>query len=175
MIYHARKREPTLAERVLPTLRDLPDDRPMSWSIFDLACTVPVKMKLKSHLLSAGDLRLTFTDARRLVSVRQIAVAKLALARMPLVKWLAQEQRARSLHYRATSSTSDVCIRSADGRELVGLSRTMSRRLRFFLVRWLCEHLTSAALHDAERDRLLLLTASDRDLLEDVARTVGCR
>ena len=41
-------------------------------------------MKLKSQTLNAGDLGLTFADKYHELTVRQIAVAQLALQRQPI-------------------------------------------------------------------------------------------
>lgn len=174
LIHHARKREPVLAETIVPTLVDQPPEQPIRWAVFDLSCIVPPGMELRAHRLNAGDLKLTFRDRRRMVSVRQIAVAKLALSRMPLDQWLKQEQRTRSRHYRATDLAREITHRCGDGRELVGLIQPMLRRRRFFFMKWLLDELCTVALHDRARDRLILLQSSAQELIDQVARRVGC-
>ena len=175
LIYHAQKRDRVLADRIVPTLRDRAPEQPHAWSAFDLSCLTPAGMKLKSHHFGAGDLRLAFACARtgRFASVRQIAVAKLALSRMPLAKWLADELRARTLHYVASADASDVGYQTGDGRPLCGIVRSLRRRRRSFFARWIPRRLEVAALHDASRDRLVLVQASSRELLDEVARSVG--
>ena len=176
LIYHAQQRDNVLADQVVPTLRDGAPDQPQSWSVFDLSCVAPAGMRLKSHLFNAGDLRLAFACARtgRYASIRQIAVAKLALSRMPLANWLADELRSRSLHYAASTEASEREHQTTDGRALCGLCRSLERRWRSFFMRWIPRELEVAALHDEARDRLVLVQASSRDLLEEVVRSVGC-
>ena len=175
LIYHAQKRDSVLADRIVPTLRDAAPDQPHAWCAFDLSCVAPVGMKLTSHHFSAGDLRLAFACATsgRFASLRQIAVARLALSRMPLSGWLADELRGRRVHY-APSDPSDVQHKTSDGRALCGIGRSLRRRRRSFFMRWLPRELHAAALHDEARDRLVLVQASSRDVLDAVVRSVGC-
>jgi hypothetical protein len=176
LIYHAQQRDDVLATRIVPTVRDCPPDAPAPWSVFNLSCLAPRGMKLKSHQLNAGDLRLAFACGKtgRFASVRQIAVAKVALSRMPLAKWLADELRSRSLHYAAFAETSELEHQTTDGRALRGICRDLKRRWRSFFMRWIPRELVVAALHDESRDRLVLAQASSRDLLDEVVRSVGC-
>src|SRR5688572_23436580 len=157
LIYHAQRRDAVLEGSIVPTLCDCPVDQPTPWSVFDLRCVAPAGMRLKSHQLSAGDLRLAFAcgTSGRFASVRQIAVARLALARMPLAKWLAGEARARSVHYAASADHRDVHHETADGRALCGVGQTLKRRRRSFFMRSLPRELLAAALHDEARDRLV--------------------
>ena len=80
-------------------------DDPTPWSIFELSCIVPASFRLTGQRLNAGDLSLQFTERRahrdgpprcffrRRLTVRQIAVAELALRRLPLDRWLAEQER----------------------------------------------------------------------------------
>jgi hypothetical protein len=176
LIYHAQRRDSVLEGSIVPTLCDCAVDQPTPWSVFDLRCVAPAGMRLKSHQLSAGDLRLAFACATsgRFASVRQIAVAKLALSRMPLKKWLAGEVRARLMHYAASNESVDVRHETTDGRALCGVSRTLKRRRRSFFMRWLPPELVTAALHDAARDRLVLVQADSDERMRELLNTVGC-
>ncbi len=175
LIYHAQRRDDVLAERVVPTLSDAAPGEPTPWAIFDLSCVAPAGMRLKSHQLNAGDVRLSFADRGRLAGVRQVAVARLALARMPLEAWLATELRSKSLHFRGVGNPDEIAHEAVDGRSLVGFCRSMRRRRRFCFMRGLPIELFVGALHDADRDRLLIVHASSRELFREVARSVGCR
>lgn len=172
LIHHVNNPANALESAIVPNLKDLAPAGPMHWAAFDLRCTVPPGMRLKSHHFSAGDLTLLFKQANQMLSVREIAVAKLALSRMPLEKWLAREQP--SLHYRPGGPVVESNHRCTDGRQLIGIIQPMARRRRFFFMRWLPARSVTAAYHDADRDRLVLLRASDEALLEQVAQSVGC-
>ena len=138
----------------MPTLCDCADG---AWAIFDLSCRVDAEMKLTEHRLNAGDLMLRFGD----VVIRQIALAEMALRRMPLEKWLGQHQRLHARHYRAGE------------RSLDGVAATMHRRRRFAWMRWIPPEMFTCAVHDAARDKLLLLSAPIRGTVETLAKTIG--
>jgi len=176
LIYHAQRRDDVLANRILPTLRDCAPGAATPWSAFDLSCVAPVGMTLKAHDFSAGDLRLAFAcgKTRRFASVRQIAVAKLALTRMPLAKWLADDLRGRRAHYAASADEFEVAHETSDARALRGIGKRLRRRWRSFFMRWIPRELVAAALHDEARDRLVLVQASSAELLNEIARSVGC-
>jgi hypothetical protein len=176
LIYHAQRRDSVLEGSIVPTLCDCAVDEPTPWSVFDLRCVAPAGMRLKSHQLSAGDLRLAFAcgTSGRFASVRQIAVAKLALSRMPLAKWLAGDVRGRWMHYVASTDHVEVRHETADGRALCGVGRTLTRRRRSFFMRSLPRELLAAALHDEARDRLVLVQADSDERMRELLRTVGC-
>ena len=83
----------------------------MPWSIFDLSCVAPKGMKLSYHRLNAGDLGLTFGESRRLATIRQIALAEMALKRMPLGKWLDDQEQRRGKHYRVLGDARQIELR----------------------------------------------------------------
>lgn len=180
LVYHSRRGEHMLADTVLPTLVDVPAAEPTPWSVFELSCIVPPGMQLERQQLNAGDLSLSFagTGERRGadVTVRQVAVAQLALKRMPLDRWLLQQQRLQGKHYAPAGVSSDAMVQvGGEGgqRPLEGVKRRSRRRLRFGFMRWLPAERVTYALHDQVRDRLVLLDATDEQLLLDVAATVG--
>lgn len=173
VVYHARRRERMLAESVLPGLSDQSNRQRRPWAIFELSCIVPADLPLATHQLNAGDLSLTFTNRRRTVTVQQIAVAELALKRLSLEQWLTQQHRPRKKTYRASRNAAEIELTTADGRILRGISKTLTRRRRFFLSRKLLPLLETCALHDIQRDRLILLEASNELLLRETAQTVG--
>jgi hypothetical protein len=175
LVYHVHRRERLLAQNILPTLRDLPIDQPTPWSIFELSCIMDAGMALDGHRLNAGDLRLDFAVPRRRparrLTLRQIAVAQLALQRMPLENWLAQQQRALGRHYRAIGPTTSVELDCHD-RTLRGLACPSRRRRRFFFMGLPPQWMTYA-LHDAARDRLVFVQSTHDDLARRVLATIG--
>ncbi len=173
VVHHAHRRENLLASMLLPTLKDLPADQPMPWSVFDLSCIAPTGFRLLSHRLNAGDLSLTFGQERRLATIRQIALADLALKRMSLQQWLGDQEQMQRKHYRPVGKTSEPSIAADDGRNLCGVLRRMVRRRRFCFMRSIACELLTAALRDNERDRLVIVQASDEPLLRESAAHVG--
>ena len=168
-----RRREHVLAKVILPTLADLPLDRAAPWSVFDLSLVVPGGFALAERRLNAGDLSLSFADRRGAkVSVRQVAVAELALRRRPLDGWLADQQRGDRRHHRPAGPAADVTVTVA-GRALAGRCGHLRRRRRFALATWRPSSLVTLAVHDADRDRLVILHGTDEELLRSVAGTVG--
>jgi hypothetical protein len=180
VVYYAHRRERVLTDVVLPTLRDLPKDQPMAWSIFELSAAVPGDLPMRTHRLNAGDLSLTFGDDRRVLTVRQVAVASLALQRMRLEKWLFQQQRLSGKWYRAVGKPTETTLpvgggEEGDGgtRQATGLTGRAVRRRRFFFLIRRAKELFTYALHDVERDRLVLVQASDDNLARQAAATCG--
>jgi len=168
LVHHAHRRENVLAASILPELSDLPCGAPILWSIFDLTCFAPAGFPLASHCLNAGDLSLTFEKDRRSVTIRQIALAAMALKRMSVDRWLADQESRRGRHYRTVGDEEPIEIGSSKG-----LSRPMQRRRRFVLMRSLSPRLLTAVLHDESRDRLVIVQASDEALLREAAANVG--
>jgi hypothetical protein len=172
MVYHAHRRENILAGSILPTLQDLPIDRAALWSIFDLNCVIPGGMQLKSHRLNAGDLGLSFADRFNEVTVRQIAVAQLALQRQPLDAWIRDQQKLNGRFHRSPGTIADISI-TIGTRELPARIGEMRRLMRYT---WLWNQprvLHTSGLFDSDRDRLVLLHGTDQSLLREIARTVG--
>jgi hypothetical protein len=174
LAYHAHRREHILAGMVLPTIADFPADRATPWAVFDLSCVMPADMALVGQRLNAGDLGLTFADRWNRVTVRQLAVAQLALQRTPLDGWIAEQQRTMSRHYRAVGVSSDVNVRVGGGRSITGRRARMARRRRFGMMRWrLPREYVTFALHDDVRDRVVILHGTDEELLCAIAATLG--
>ena len=90
------------------------------------------------------------------VSVRQIAIAELALKRMPLEKWLDGQQKKQAQAYRKSAECSPISIATMDGRMLTGIRGQMKRRRRYFWARNFPSRLVFMALHDTARDRLVV-------------------
>src|SRR5438105_1427442 len=88
-----------VAEMILPDVQDMDPDKAMPWAIFELSCIAPAGLRLAKQRLLAGDLSLSFADRTRSLVVRQIALAELALARMPLGKWLISQQQMEQKHF----------------------------------------------------------------------------
>jgi len=173
VIHHAHRRERILPDAILPTLEDLPADRAMPWAIFELSCVVPAGMKLLAQQLNAGDLSLMFGRGKSEFVVRQVAVAQLALQRLPIEKWLAQQQSMRRKHYRPVGEIREIALTSESGRELSGVARELRRRRRFGWNWRLPQAMTTYALHDETRDRLVMLQGTDEGILKELAASVG--
>jgi hypothetical protein len=166
VVHHVRKRDRMLEDAILPTLRDTPTGEPRAWVLFDLSCTVPGEYELKTHRLNAGDLGLTFANGRASLAIRQIALARLALQRMPLDKWLVAQEALAQRHYRAVGDPREIELSG-----LKGLTRRSHRRRRFAFMRWLPPTVVTIALHDLSRDRLVLAQGSDEASVMQVAET----
>lgn len=173
VVHHVHRRQNLLAELILPTLSDLPADRPMPWAVFDLSCHSPAGWELASHRLNAGDLSLTFQNRSGMLIVRQVALARLAIKRMSLEKWLADQERRQNKYFRPVGGIQELELSGNQGCWLKGLSRKMVRRRRFFFLRRLPAELLTAALLDEKRDRLVILQASDDRLVSQAAESVG--
>ena len=174
LVCHAAARDDVLRGEIIPSLGNLSFLPARPWAVLGLSCAVPREMSLKSKRLNAGDLTLEFVAFSRFVIVRQIALAHLALARAPLTAWLDEQQRARRLRYRATGGPTNVTIETNDGRALFGIIGVVRRRRRFCWSWRVAKEIVTLALHDATRDHLVTVEASDETLARDVARTVGC-
>jgi len=165
VIHHAKHRDAALRDQLLPTLSD---DAAGEWSIFDLSCKLPPDAKLLKHRLNVGDLTLEFTRGRDVFAVRQIAVASVALQRQPIEKWLVSQQSARKQFYRAAAVS-----RPATMLEYDGITRTLVRRRRHFVLRWKPKNIIGFAVHDESRDKLLILESSNETELLKIVESVG--
>jgi hypothetical protein len=176
LVYHTQRRDQALASVILPTLADLPTDRAVPWSIFDLSCVIPGGMMLRSHRLNAGDLSLAFVDRHGCeLTIRQIAIAKLALQRQSIDAWIADQQKLNRRYHQPTGVFSDVQLELAGANAVSAATGRMSRmslRLRYCLLNQ-PRLITTIALHDEPRDRLVILHGSDESLLRVVAPAVG--
>lgn len=173
MVYHAPRRDRVLSDRVVPSLADTPTDTPQPWSVFELSCVVPAGWKLRAHRLNAGDLRLGFVQRHGTLVVRQVAVAELALKRLSLDRWLGTQQYESRRHYRPRGEPVPTTLQLPDGRELVGLKRTMNRRWRWSYQWWRPKQVVTMALHDRQRDRLLIGEGNDEDAVRELLASVG--
>jgi hypothetical protein len=168
IVHPIRRRDRVLEDSILPALTDTRPDEARRWAIFDLSCIVPGGYELATHRLNAGDLSLTFACKRHKLTVRQIALAKIALDRLPIEKWLAQQERTIAKLYRPDGSAQEASID-----HLTGTRRVSRRRRRFAWMRSLAPQMITYALHDAPRDRLVLVQGDDDSLLRQVATTIG--
>jgi len=144
----------------------------LAWAAFDLSCVSAGGWRLASQRMNAGDLRLEFGRKSERMSVRQIAVAHLALKRMPVEKWLEEQVRPWMKRYRRVGEVAAVSMATSDGRVLDGVSCRVERRK---LMVWGSGMgaMYLAALHDAKRDRLIFVEAKDESQAEELARSVG--
>ena len=171
-------RDRAARDAVLASLTDAPADGERPWAVFGLSCRVPREFRLRSHQLLAGDLCLTFDRAggrRGELLVREIAVAELALKRRTLRQWLERQCLARRRYYRpAGTEPEQLALADSSGESPIsGLRTVLRRRRRFFFMRNLPRELTACALHDAARDRLVMLMGDDADVLAQVAGSIG--
>jgi hypothetical protein len=143
-------------------------DAALDWSVFDLSCRTPREWRLSEQRLNAGDLMLAFSRGRERMCIRQVALAHLALKRMPIARWLDKQAARHRQHYRAIGNAEPISIASRDG-----LSTRLTRRRRFCWSRNVPPELTLLALHDQTRDRLVLLEAADATIAEEFCRSVG--
>ena len=88
--------------------------------------------------------------------------------------WLSEEQRARRLRYKVMGEPSKISLETEDGRMLVGLIGRMRRRRRFWWSWGWSREAIALALHDAARDRVVIVESHDETVVRDVAKTVGC-
>ena len=172
VIYHAHRREHILAGMVLPTVVDMDAERAMTWAVFDLSCIAPGGMKLTGQRLNVGDLGLTFADRNHEVTVRQIAVAELALKRMPLDGWIADQQKMTSRYHRPIRQMSDAKMRLGS-HDLIGRAGRMVRRRRYRLMWRQPANYFTIAMHDQNRDRLVIVHGTDEPLVREMAGSVG--
>lgn len=172
VIHHAHRRERILEGSILPALQDTPESEPIQWSIFDLSCAVDRDLPLERQRLNAGDLSLSFGDAKRSVFVRQIAVAELALQRQPLEKWLQDQQRVQRKQYRPANKVEPAEI-VLGGRPTSGFVGRLRRRRRFVFMRWIATAFVTYALHDRDRDRIVIVQATDDELARRTCESVG--
>ena len=174
VIHHARRRERILPDHLLPTMADQSNQPLRRWAVLDLSCQVPAFLKLEKPLLFAGDLGLRFAGPKSELIVRQIAPASLALTRMPLESWLRRQQRDRKKHYRPSKKPIERTIQTDDGRELTGIEAPLPRRRRFFWHVRRLPMLHTITVHDAARDRLVIVQGGGEGLdLQQVIRSVG--
>jgi hypothetical protein len=164
MVHHVFEGEESRMDDLLRDLRD----GDFGWAVFGLSCRAAAGWRLESHRLNAGDLSLEFGRKRERMSVRQVAVAHLALKRMPIERWLEEQIRPRMKRFRQAGECQVVKIETMEG-----VSCRLERRL---LARWkvgLPASICQAALHDATRDRLIFIEAKDHVAVEELARSVG--
>lgn len=164
IVYHVPKRDRVLEDRILAALTDAPAAAARIWSVFDLRCIVPGAYELKAHRLNAGDVGLTFAAGRESLAIRQIALARLALQRLPLEKWLSGQESAVQRYYRAAGDAGEIELAGA-----AGVMRHSRRRRRYSFMRWLPRSVVTIALHDARRDRLVLVQGSSEAAVRALA------
>ncbi|MFN4242203.1 MAG: hypothetical protein ACK4PI_03095 [Tepidisphaerales bacterium] len=175
--YPLRRPERTLEERILPTVAEVPDAGPTPWAVFELTCLTPAGYRLERHRLNAGDLALFFVTGTRFrrrgwLSVRQIAVASLALQRTRLFGWLRAMQKPDDRLYRAAGDAEETEVEVA-GQQHRGLRLPMRRRRRYGWMRWLPPACITIGCHDTARDRLVIVHGTSELEVRQLAATVG--
>lgn len=169
LVYHPAQRDRLLAETVLSSLSDQKPDAPMAWSIFDLSCRLPAGWKLQKQRLYAGDMALFFGQGRwQQLTVRQIAVAKMALQRRPLERWVTEQISWHGQYYRPGREDKTTIASDAAWRCF-----TATRRRRYCWMRWIVPTYPILARHDTQRDRLLIVEAPEQTLAREVLQSMG--
>lgn len=181
LIYPLRRRETVLEQEILPGVAEVPPEQPAPWGVFELTCLTPAGYRLERHRLNAGDLSLFFVTPRRgkglvgpagWMSVRQIAVASLALQRTRLFGWLRAMQKPDDRYYRAAKEAEETELEVA-GQRYGGLKLGMVRRRRYGFLRWFPATCVTLGCHDTERDRLVVVHGTDEVEVRQLAATVG--
>lgn len=168
LVYHAHQRDRVLEQRVLPTLCDGDRREATDWSIFDLSCRVPKGFELLRHRLNAGDLSLIFESKKKVaLTVRQVAVAKLALQRRPLQDWLREQASWRGKYFKLDKIVEEL------EQEPRLIRRRIARRWQYGWMRWLPREYVALAKHDTLRDRLVLIDATDQATADAVMQSVA--
>jgi hypothetical protein len=164
LIHHVAAGETSQMDSLRASLSDSSASDQTAWSIFDLGCQTPPNWRLDSHHLNAGDLKLNFTSGNKHLSLRQIAVAQLALKRMPLNQWLAD-------HCGKSEPTKPITIETTDKRRLAGLSCVVSKPKSFW--KKPAPEISAMIFHDPSRDKLIIVDGDDANAVRDLATTVG--
>lgn len=160
---------------IAESLVDSAQDAELAWSVFDLSCTTPAGWSLSGKALNAGDLSLSFVNAKDTLTIRQLALARLALKRQPIERWLEDLQQPHGGRYRSVNGKSDVAWKGFDGQELKGVVSCVALKT---MLRWawtLPKQWAYAVLHDESRDRLILAQSTDAAAMETVCRSVGLK
>jgi hypothetical protein len=165
LVHNVTADEISQMDSLRASLSDSQPSQETNWSVFDLSCRIPAGWQLESHLLTAGDLKLNFTRGKNHLSLRQIAVAQLALKRMPLDRWLAD-------HCKKSEPTKPITIQTPDCRRLEGLSCVIQKPKSFWKKH--SPETSAMILHDPLRDKLLIVDGDDFDAVCNLATTVGC-
>jgi hypothetical protein len=92
---------------------------------------------------------------------------------MPIEKWLAQQESVRHKYYRSVGEPEHFSILAGGGRKLVGVRRQLRKRRRFFWMPGIAKRFTTFALHDEQRDRLMLIQSDRQETARDLAETIG--
>lgn len=172
LVCHVNETSLVRIDDLVRSFEDCPPDDQMPWAVFGLSCHTPAGWRLTGQQLHAGDLSLSFRRGRDHLTLRQIALAQLALKRLPLERWLAQQQQSHSRTHRAAGALTPASFVVA-GQRLEGLMGQLQRRRRFFWATNLPKQITTLALHDPQHDRLLLAQASQQALAEQLVRSIG--
>ncbi len=158
-----REDEPSQTQALLESLGDGPPGQPRSWAALDLSCKIGGDWRLESHQFNAGDLSLHFQRKRERITIRQLALAHLALRRRPLEQWMDSQD------HRSVKTAKPLTVHAHDGRVLQGF--LAESRSRHFIFRRPTN--VRLALHDIQRDRLLFIEASSASQAAELAQTIG--
>jgi hypothetical protein len=173
IVHHLRDDDELLQSQIAPSLVETVALSWQPWAVFGLRCEAPRGSELERHELNAGDLSLRFKGIRgAMLMIRQISPARLALARRPIEKWLAtQADEVRHRYQPEWEGSTKQTIASHDA-----LSIRSSLRRRFAWTGILPRNLLTLALHDVDRDRLLLVQGSNEAIVrEALQRMIAAR
>ena len=147
-------------QRMLPTIRDQHPDRPQKWRFFGIGFDAPAGLLYEDAKLNLGDMSVAMADAkrRRLLTVRYVYPADLALARQDLRQWLMAFLRTRPQRYATVGEDRIEPLTSPYDNGLAVLAR---RRLAGWLWPWQrFRRQLTWLIHDKAAGRLILLQAA---------------
>lgn len=172
IVHHAQNRDPVWVHQLLPTVDDTPVTESQAWSIFDFSAITPPGWTLKWFRLNAGDLTLAFAKERRLIRLRQVGPASLALARMGLEDWIGQLDKAYRKIYRDAENLSETTLQLPQ-QTLSGRSGVFKRKRRLFWAFRFANQVQTLGFHDPARNRLLLAQGDDEPVMRQMLGSMG--
>ena len=167
IVYQVVRRDHLLRDAIVPNVRDTGEEGgAREWSAFWLNVVLPRPLKLMSQRMNVGDLALSFATPAGEILVRQMAAARVALARRPLADWVTANREPK--RYRPVGKPEPQTV---DG--MTGVVQRYARRRRFALARWIPRGFVSYCIHDTASDRLAIVRAPDDDLAQQVINGIG--
>ncbi|HEV7300126.1 MAG TPA: hypothetical protein VGN72_12225 [Tepidisphaeraceae bacterium] len=167
IVYQAVRRDNVLRDTLVPHVRDTGEAGGATlWAAFWLNVTLPRPMKLNAQRLNVGDLALSFATPAGELLVRQMAAARVALARRPLSAWVTANREPK--RYRPVDEPETVTVAG-----MAGVMQRYTRRRRLVLARWIPRGFVSYCMHDTASDRLTIVRAPDDDLAQQAINGIG--
>jgi hypothetical protein len=143
--------------QVLPTLTTSAIEEDTIWAMHNVSFRSPAGFELSQRKLFSGDIALEFSKGKHEeLMLRQVYPAELALQRRHMEKWLEcyPFKQHRRLRRRTLKTDPWQCPQRPD---LVGLQRSVWKRLPSPLGVWAPRQCLALAAHDRGLDRLLIV------------------